>query len=164
MVTDDVLITRKVIIDLEAVLLSLFSLFNSLIAFSPKGVAAFPSPNIFITIFEDIYPMALSPSGISGKSTFTIFDNFFDIISNNPDDSAIFIVPSHKHIKGKIPKTYAPMSLTIKDMLINDVIVPLYFQKNKLKVELGLCQGKKLYDKRQTIKERDIKRHEYLEY
>ena len=40
----------------------------------------------------------------------------------------------------------------------------LYFKKNKLKVELGLCQGKKLYDKRQTIKERDIKRHEYLEY
>lgn len=40
----------------------------------------------------------------------------------------------------------------------------LYFKKNKLKVELGLCQGKKLYDKRQTIKERDIKRHEYLGY
>ena len=40
----------------------------------------------------------------------------------------------------------------------------LYLKKNKLKVELGLCQGKKLYDKRQTIKERDIKRHEYLEY
>ncbi len=40
----------------------------------------------------------------------------------------------------------------------------LYFKKNKLKVELGLCQGKKLYDKRQTIKERDIKRHEYLKY
>lgn len=40
----------------------------------------------------------------------------------------------------------------------------LYFKKNKLKVELGLCQGKKLYDKRQAIKERDIKRHEYLEY
>ena len=35
----------------------------------------------------------------------------------------------------------------------------LYFKKNKLKVELGLCQGKKLYDKRQTIKERDIKRN-----
>ena len=40
----------------------------------------------------------------------------------------------------------------------------LYFKKNKLKVELGLCQGKKLYVTRQTIKERDIKRHEYLEY
>ena len=34
----------------------------------------------------------------------------------------------------------------------------LYFKKNILKVELGVCRGKKEYDKRQTIKERDIKR------
>ena len=34
----------------------------------------------------------------------------------------------------------------------------LYFKKNLLKVELGVCRGKKNYDKRQTIKERDIKR------
>lgn len=40
----------------------------------------------------------------------------------------------------------------------------LYFKKNKLKVELGVCQGKKLYDKREALKEKDIKRHEYLEY
>lgn len=38
----------------------------------------------------------------------------------------------------------------------------LYFSKNKVKILLGLCQGKKLYDKRQTIKEKDIKRKEYL--
>lgn len=35
----------------------------------------------------------------------------------------------------------------------------LYFKKNLLKVELGVCRGKKNYDKRQTIKERDIKRN-----
>jgi len=40
-------------------------------------------------------------------------------------------------IKGKIPKNYFPMSSTIKDMLINEIIVPLYFQKNKLQ-EVGL--------------------------
>ena len=51
--TEDVFITRNVIIDLEAVVV-LFSLCNSFIAFNPKGVAALPSPNIFITIFEDI--------------------------------------------------------------------------------------------------------------
>jgi SsrA-binding protein len=34
----------------------------------------------------------------------------------------------------------------------------LYFKKNKIKVELGICQGKKLYDKRESIKERDLKR------
>ena len=36
-------------------------------------------------------------------------------------------------------------------------LVPLkmYFKGDKVKVLLGLCKGKKLYDKRETIKERD---------
>ena len=44
-------------------------------------------------------------------------------------------------------------------------LIPLkiYFKKNKAKIELGVCQGKKLYDKRESIKERDLKRREYLE-
>lgn len=36
--------------------------------------------------------------------------------------------------------------------------VKLYLKDNKLKVALGVCHGKKDYDKRETIKERDIKR------
>ena len=38
------------------------------------------------------------------------------------------------------------------------VPIKLYFKYNKLKVQLGVCRGKKNYDKRETIKERDIKR------
>ena len=39
------------------------------------------------------------------------------------------------------------------------VPLKLYFnQRNKLKVLLGVCKGKKDYDKRESIKERDIKR------
>ncbi|MBQ8131309.1 MAG: SsrA-binding protein SmpB [Bacilli bacterium] len=34
----------------------------------------------------------------------------------------------------------------------------LYFKESRLKVELGVCHGKKEYDKRESIKERDIKR------
>ena len=34
----------------------------------------------------------------------------------------------------------------------------LYFNKNKVKILLGLCKGKKIFDKRETIKERDLKR------
>ena len=34
----------------------------------------------------------------------------------------------------------------------------LYFKKNKVKILLGLCKGKKTFDKRETIKERDLKR------
>lgn len=39
-------------------------------------------------------------------------------------------------------------------------LIPLkvYFKKNKAKTLLGLCRGKKNYDKRESIKERDIKR------
>lgn len=36
--------------------------------------------------------------------------------------------------------------------------VKLYFKNNKLKVQLGICRGKKEYDKRESIKERDIRR------
>ena len=36
--------------------------------------------------------------------------------------------------------------------------IKLYFKKNKAKILLGLCKGKKNYDKRETIKERDMKR------
>ena len=38
------------------------------------------------------------------------------------------------------------------------VPIKLYFKENKLKVLLGVCRGKKNYDKRETIKERDINR------
>ncbi len=34
----------------------------------------------------------------------------------------------------------------------------LYFKDNKLKVLLGVCRGKRDYDKRETIKLRDIKK------
>ena len=36
------------------------------------------------------------------------------------------------------------------------VPVKLYFVKNKAKILLGLCKGKKSFDKRETIKERDL--------
>ena len=34
----------------------------------------------------------------------------------------------------------------------------LYLKGGKAKIELGLCRGKKLYDKREAIAERDVKR------
>ena len=38
------------------------------------------------------------------------------------------------------------------------VPLKLYFKKNKVKILLGLCKGKKLYDKRETIKQRDLQK------
>lgn len=34
----------------------------------------------------------------------------------------------------------------------------LYLKKGKAKILLGVCKGKKLYDKRETIKKRDLER------
>lgn len=50
--------------------------------------------------------------------------------------------------------------LTIKTKERGFTIVPLkiYFKNGKIKVQLGLAKGKKLYDKRQTIKDRDMQR------
>ena len=38
------------------------------------------------------------------------------------------------------------------------VPIKLYFKGNNAKILLGLAKGKKTYDKRETMKERDIKR------
>lgn len=38
------------------------------------------------------------------------------------------------------------------------VPMKLYFKKNKAKILLGVAKGKKTYDKRETIKQRDIER------
>ena len=44
-------------------------------------------------------------------------------------------------------------------------LIPLqmYFRNGKVKVEMGLARGKKLYDKREEIKQRDLKREAALE-
>jgi SsrA-binding protein len=45
-------------------------------------------------------------------------------------------------------------------------LIPLsfYFKKGRVKVELGLCKGKKTYDKRADIRERDIQREVSREF
>jgi len=47
-------------------------------------------------------------------------------------------------------------AIAIKGFTI--VPIKLYFKDNKLKVQLGICRGKKEYDKRESIKEKDIRR------
>ena len=52
------------------------------------------------------------------------------------------------------------MKLSNKVSLEGYTLIPLkvYFKDNKAKLLLGLCKGKKDYDKRESIKERDIER------
>ena len=46
----------------------------------------------------------------------------------------------------------------IKQQNCSLIPISLYFKNNKVKVELGIGKGKKLYDKRQSSAERDAKR------
>ena len=46
----------------------------------------------------------------------------------------------------------------IKEKGLTLIPLSLYFKRNWIKVEIGLCRGKKLHDKRQTLKEKDAKR------
>ena len=58
----------------------------------------------------------------------------------------------HKKDINKIKKSIETNGYTL-------IPLKLYFnQRNKLKVLLGVCKGKKVYDKRETIKERDLNR------
>lgn len=52
------------------------------------------------------------------------------------------------------------IKLSNKIKLEGYTLIPLkvYLKNNKVKILLGLCKGKKDYDKRETTKERDIKR------
>ena len=40
----------------------------------------------------------------------------------------------------------------------------VYFKDGKAKMEIGLCRGKKLYDKRQDIAKKDMKREAEKEF
>lgn len=57
----------------------------------------------------------------------------------------------HKREIIKLQKSVEEKGLTL-------IPLKLYFKNNKLKVSLGVCRGKKEYDKRETIKNRDIQK------
>ena len=61
----------------------------------------------------------------------------------------------HKKERQKWEKRMKDVGITIVPMIcyIND--------KGRAKLKIALAKGKKLYDKRQSIKERDLKRREY---
>ncbi len=52
----------------------------------------------------------------------------------------------------------AKLQMAVQREGLTLVPLSLYFKDSKVKVEVGLCRGKKLYDKRATAAERDAKR------
>lgn len=54
----------------------------------------------------------------------------------------------------------------IKEKKLTLVPISIYMKKNKIKLEIGLAKGKKLYDKRENIAKKDVKRkiERYMKY
>ncbi|MGL4524073.1 MAG: SsrA-binding protein SmpB [Spirochaetia bacterium] len=79
------------------------------------------------------------------------FGNLFNHISDRPRR-----LLAHKQEISKLWKKVKEKGHTI-------VPLRVYFKNQFVKVEIGLCRGKKLYDKRETIKERDADRQNQRE-
>ena len=54
----------------------------------------------------------------------------------------------------------------IKEKKLALVPISIYMKKNKIKLEIGLAKGKKLYDKREDMAKKDVKRkiERYMKY
>ena len=63
----------------------------------------------------------------------------------------------HKKEIRKISETLKLKGYTLMPLQV-------YFKDSLVKLEIGLCKGKKLYDKRETLKQKDIKRNENRKY
>jgi len=57
----------------------------------------------------------------------------------------------HKHEILKLNQRVREKGFTL-------IPLSLYFSKGRVKLEIGLCRGKKLYDKREAITKRDLER------
>ena len=54
----------------------------------------------------------------------------------------------------------------IKEKKLTLVPISIYMKKNKIKLEIGLAKGKKLYEKREDMAKKDVKRkiERYMKY
>lgn len=63
-------------------------------------------------------------------------------------------------------KEIEKLNSKIKEKKLTLVPISMYMKRNKIKLEVGLAKGKKLYDKREDIAKKDVKRklERYLKY
>jgi SsrA-binding protein len=74
---------------------------------------------------------------------------FSSVFNHEPDRKKRLLL--HKHEIKRIHRKVEEKGYTL-------IPLSFYFKKNRVKVELGLCKGKKAYDKRAGIREKDLKR------
>jgi SsrA-binding protein len=69
------------------------------------------------------------------------------LFNHNPDRDRKLL--AHKEEIKKLKRKVDEKGFTL-------VPLKIYFSKGKVKIELGICKGKKMYDKSDAIKERDM--------
>ena len=94
-VSPEVFNTRNIIIEFDARSLPPFSSWSSLMAFSPKGVAALSSPSILAERFMNIDPLTGCPFGRSGNSRENTGLSHRASTLTTPPASPTFIIPIH---------------------------------------------------------------------
>lgn len=70
----------------------------------------------------------------------------------NHDESRLRKLLLHKKEIKKLKDAIEKERMTL-------IPLKLYFVKNKVKILIGVCRGKKNYDKRESLKEKDMKRN-----
>ncbi|MDR2314292.1 MAG: SsrA-binding protein SmpB [Spirochaetaceae bacterium] len=80
---------------------------------------------------------------------------FSSIFNHNPDRKKKLLL--HREEIKRIARKTEEKGYTL-------IPLSFYFRNGRVKVELGLCKGKKMYDKRAEIRERDIKREVSREF
>ncbi len=69
---------------------------------------------------------------------------------------------NHEERRNRVLLLHKKEIRSLKEKVVQDgvTLVPLklYFKKNHVKILVGVCKGKKLFDKRESIKKRDLER------
>jgi SsrA-binding protein len=88
--------------------------------------------------------------------SFRIAENPFSSVFNHDPDRKKRLLLRRDEIK-RITRKVEEKGYTL-------IPLSFYFKNRRFKVELGLCKGKKMFDKRADIRERDLKREVSREF
>ena len=129
---------------------------------------------------EDTYEAGMCLMGSEVKSVksghISIVESYITLKNNE-----LFLKNAYIKSYDKTNASLSPDEKRIRKLLLNKTeiekirkkteikgytIVPLkvYLKNNLVKLEIGICKGKKLYDKRETIKDRELSRRIETEY
>lgn len=124
------------------------------------------------TVLEDL-EVGIALSGTEIKSvrngSVDLKDSFINIKNNEAFIINMYIAKyeegnifNHEERRTRKLLLHKKEILKLKEKVKFDgvTLIPLklYFKKNKVKILMGICKGKKLYDKRAALKEKDLKR------